>query len=106
LLAIGVAHWLRARQDATDSQRRRDWRWWETHFEAMRRTAVDMADQDLGLGQILEQVNRVFLKHLQELDKASRSARAGATVPMPPPGCHLPFELLLHREDNGKVQEG
>jgi hypothetical protein len=102
LLGIAVGLWLRSRQDATETQRRRDWRWWETHFEAMRRTAVDMLGDGIGLGQALDLVNRRFLKHLQETSQPPVDRR----TPMPPPGCHLPFDLLIHREENGKVKEG
>jgi hypothetical protein len=114
LLATVIGRWLHGRLDAYQEVRRRAWRWWQDRFEAMRRTAVDlaMAGQDLGLGQAIEEVNRKFVAHLREIDPANRRDESPpklgvdiGAIPEPPPGCRWPLDLLLHREANGKAKE-
>jgi hypothetical protein len=64
------------------------------------------------LVQALEEVNRKFVAHLGEIDRANQcdepppklAVDAGA-IPEPPTGCHWPFDLLLHHEENGKAQK-
>jgi hypothetical protein len=119
LLAVGaIGRWLQRRQEALDAMRRRDWTWWQDHFEAMRQTAMQMLGEDVGLGHAMELVGRTFLKNLQEIDRqkrvndpARRKAAVGVIVPppTPPAGCSPPFDMLpfngLHKEPNGQARK-